>query len=274
MKRRSAEVQIDLFPFLSILVCMMGVLTLLITGIVLSQINPVAVAEVIDKVADEEDLSEDLKKLEDELKRQQDALTKIEQQPKIKQPANDLPKLDAQIAAVQKQIAALKSKRESAATEAQKLQDLVDQLSARLAELEPELKARQEHIVKLETELSKRKGAKKGPSVRVLPAGTGFLGSKKPVFVDCDRVGATLHAGGKMKTIQRPQLDREPEWLKMLERNAKSKKEIVVFLVRRDGIGTYNLAKRAADRLGATHGKIPVAFDGELDLSLFNKGGG
>ena len=47
-KKKNNDLQVSLFPFLSILACVLGILTLMITAIVIAQIDPEAVNEKIE----------------------------------------------------------------------------------------------------------------------------------------------------------------------------------------------------------------------------------
>ena len=55
MKKKKADLQISLFPFLSILACVIGILTLMITAIVIAQIDPEAVNEKIETALEEDE---------------------------------------------------------------------------------------------------------------------------------------------------------------------------------------------------------------------------
>ena len=67
MKKKKADLEISLFPFLSILACVIGILTLMITAIVIAQIDPEAVNEKIETAL--EDDEEFQKKIEERKKK-------------------------------------------------------------------------------------------------------------------------------------------------------------------------------------------------------------
>ena len=51
---------------------------------------------------------------------------------------------------------------------------------------------------------------------------------------------------------------------------AKGRKDgTVVFLIRSDGVGTYQKAARVADERGVRHGKLPAPGQGVLDMSAY-----
>ena len=45
----------------------------------------------------------------------------------------------------------------------------------------------------------------------------------------------------------------------------------MIFLVRPDGVGSYNLARSLARSSYVTNGKLAIAGQGKLDLSKFQK---
>ena len=73
MKKKKADLEISLFPFLSILACVIGILTLMITAIVIAQIDPEAVNEKIETALEDD---EEFQKKMEEQKKELDALRK------------------------------------------------------------------------------------------------------------------------------------------------------------------------------------------------------
>ena len=57
--------------------------------------------------------------------------------------------------------------------------------------------------------------------------------------------------------------------MKLLDRVADNDKATIIFLVRDDGLATYELASRIARSRYARNGKLPVIGQGRIDLSLF-----
>ena len=71
MKKKKTDLEISLFPFLSILACVIGILTLMITAIVIAQIDPEAVNEKIETALEDD---EEFQKKIEERKKELDAL--------------------------------------------------------------------------------------------------------------------------------------------------------------------------------------------------------
>jgi hypothetical protein len=49
------------------------------------------------------------------------------------------------------------------------------------------------------------------------------------------------------------------------------KEASVIFLIRRDGVSTYEQLIPVAQEAGARNGKLPVPGRGEIDFSLFSR---
>ena len=81
-KRKKDDLQVSLFPFLSILACVLGILTLMITAVVLSQANNESFQEkVAEAMSDETEFQEKLQREKDELTRLRKELEEVRKQP-------------------------------------------------------------------------------------------------------------------------------------------------------------------------------------------------
>ena len=82
MKKKKADLEISLFPFLSILACVIGILTLMITAIVIAQIDPEAVNEKIETaLEDDEEFQKKIEERKKELKDLRDEIEAIKKDP-------------------------------------------------------------------------------------------------------------------------------------------------------------------------------------------------
>ena len=85
MKKKKADLQISLFPFLSILACVIGILTLMITAIVIAQIDPEAVNEKIEiALEDDEEFQKKINSKKEELKKLRQEIEEIRANPEKK----------------------------------------------------------------------------------------------------------------------------------------------------------------------------------------------
>ena len=81
-KRKRNDLQVSLFPFLSILACVLGILTLMITAVVLSQANNETFQEkVAEAMSDQTDFQELLEAEKEELTRLRKELEEAKKQP-------------------------------------------------------------------------------------------------------------------------------------------------------------------------------------------------
>ena len=69
--------------------------------------------------------------------------------------------------------------------------------------------------------------------------------------------------------VIRAELDKNGEWLKLLDQVSKRPKASIIFLMREDAMSMYYAARTVALSKGARNGKLPVIGQGKIDLSLF-----
>ncbi len=81
-KRKKNDLQVSLFPFLSILACVLGILTLMITAVVLSQANNETFQEkVAEAMTDQTDFQEVLEREKEDLDRLRKDLEQAKKKP-------------------------------------------------------------------------------------------------------------------------------------------------------------------------------------------------
>ncbi len=255
VKRRKKESEaVSLFPFLSILACIIGVLTLLIVGLSLSQMD--------DSVIENARQYQEVRAQEKTTKEQIDALNDLVDQARIVRKQLEYARTDLErLEKYKNELLGKDDLLASLAVEASRLRD-------RIAELEPELKKLLEEIKKLREELKKRKVSKEA-EVKILPGGSGS--DLNPNFVECTANGIVIYDGPQPKRVRRADLRSDKTFLALLDRIAKQQKTTVTFLVRTDGVGTYQIARSVARSRFAHNGKLAVIGQGKIDLSLFTK---
>ncbi len=263
-KRPESEgAPISLFPFLSILACVIGTLILMITGLALSQMGSRPDEDLVRRAEEYAALK---RKLLDAEKTIKDLETSVA----------EAAALQERLTALQRESDELQSLHLRRTTTFLKRSDLLKELSAReerlkklLAELLEDHKKLLEQIKPLEVELAKRKDIPTEAVVRVAPGGSGMGAGMRPVFVETDGQGIAIHTGAEPKRVSRGDVKSHPEFLRTLDVVAKNPRSIVIFLIRDNGISNYQLASSVASSRKARHGKLPVAGHGKLDFSLF-----
>ena len=264
-RRRRAKQSISLFPFLSILACVIGTLTLLITALALGQM-------------DTDEMASELKL--DYLKRQ------IEKtQARIEQLKEELGEVESGAGDLQKQLADAKVELERLKRLQAALLENVDKKEEkpeidipsidperhkkRLAQMEEELQTQEEQKQKLLADLKERKRPPDEAEVIIQPGGSGV--DLKPTFVECAAAGIVVYEGEEPWRVRRADLGSDKDFLALLDRVAADSKATVIFLVRDDALSTYYAARSLARSHFARNGKLPVIGHGKIDLSMFKK---
>lgn len=283
MARRRGEVEegVSLFPFLSIIACVIGVLTLLISALSLAQMSGDDVASL----EQYERIQRDLKEIREEIERlksqaDEEALRNAqamdERQRQLAAAQQRLDQLLDRIVELRKLLAQLEQDIKDAQGNATKSeQDATGQrdelagLKRKLTELESELASQKEQLAQLEKELAERKKPPEESEVSVLPSGSGK--GFDPIFVECAGGAVILHQEKNLPRIRAAELAENEMFLRLLTEVAASPQKRVIFLLRDNGLGTYRIARTLADEHAAVHGALPVIGQGRLDLGHFKQ---
>ncbi len=213
-KRKKNDLQVSLFPFLSILACVLGILTLMITAVVLSQANNETFQEkVADAMSDQTDFQEVLDREKAELTLLRKELEEARKEPEKSVDPNKKKKLE-------QEIKRLKEEKEN------KLQELRQEITAtekKKKEDAKELVEALENIGNVEGQLETRKNPSKFATMVVKPSGSGLGGSVEPTFVECDAKGINVFGpAGKIDfSVTRGEIPKHKKWLALVQRLAK-----------------------------------------------------
>lgn len=263
MARRSSgnDQAISLFPFLSILVCVIGVLMLMIAGSSLGEMGKEPDQEAVARTTEYRKLKEQLSVDETEVSDLQDDFELM---------APEREKLEN----VKKELEQLEQKKKEIDSQSAKRQKLlalerqIELLKKRIAELEAELKMRNESIVELDKMIDE-KGKPPEAVVSIRPGGSGS--NQDPTFVECTNSGIVIFEGDEEKRVRLADLSVDPNYLSILDRVSKDKNGILIFLLRDDATNTYNAARNVALDRGIKNGKLPVIGHGKIDLSYVDR---
>ena len=263
MARRppAADDDISLFPFLSIIACVIGVLTMMISTLALAQMDNKDVA----KIEAYEKAQNELNKADEEIARIKqllaeklgpDAATVREN---VVEDEQQLKELAKQLEDVQKRLA-----------EQEKVKIVIPTLDPSQREtassMQAELTSLKEELAQMEKDLSEREAANES-KVSVLPPGSGQ--DFTPRFVECADGAILLHTVDPPKLIRAANMVTDKDFLTLLGQVANSPSQSIVFLVRSDGLNTYRAAKQICTEREIRNGKIPVVGKGRIDLSAF-----
>ena len=268
-KRIRAKKQVvSLFPFLSILACVIGTLTLLITAMALGQMDndTMASAENYQRVQDAieqerkriEKIKKRIKAAEDEagdaLKELADARVKLEE-------------LRLEKEALLARIDEKDDDEEKPPIEIPNVDE--EKHKKRMEEVRAEIAEQEARIEKLAAELKQRGGPVREAEVIIRPTGSGT--DLEPTFVECTAAGIVIIEADPPKHVRRADLAGDKDFRALLDDVASRPKATVIFLVRDDGLPTYFAASGVARSRRARNGKLPVIGQGNIDLRMFKK---
>lgn len=260
-RRARAKKEVSLFPFLDILGCLIGSLILIITTVVLEQMDSAPLAEAA-KV--------------DDIKRQaaREAARRRELEDRL---ARARAEAERKAGPAEQRLAAARTRAEEAARradDAKRRLEAAEKLAVDAPKPPPAVdtaalvtrrKQAEAAAAKLKAEIARRK---KPPeqSIVVLPPGKGG-GPKRGVFVEAAKDRAVVHDPKKPWDVPHAKLASDPRLKELFARTAADKAAIVTFLIRPDGVATYGQLQKAADAAKARSGRVPLPGSGPIDLS-------
>lgn len=260
---------VSLFPFLSIIAAVIGVLTLMIAAVTLGQMNEddvkeavenaIALAKLQKELAESEDTVEDLTIQLDKEK------AKLLNNASSRQ--NELVKSRAELDALLKQLAEVRKQTEAK----QKIKIVIPEVPQgqreTLADMQGQLAAIKERLAVLQRNLNEKQKPPEEAEVSILPGGTGL--SFTPNFVECTAGAIVLHTEEPPLTIRNAEIAANPKFVALLEKVANNRNQTIIFLLRSDSLATYRLAKKLCDDNDVRNGKLPAVGNGRLDFRHF-----
>ncbi len=272
-RRASGEGEVSLFPFLSILACLIGALVLMIVVLVISQMGKAEgrTPEEIQRAQDYIKLKKEIeerKELDVVLKEKLATLEKLQKAIEEKQ---------QQFIKLRKLLSTSKDIQDANLKISQQMQKELDDLLLEIEGMKKQQTESKKEIEALMAEIKKRQVPpdKKIPPVVVQPSGSGMAEDSKVYFVEA--------AGGGLKILgawgEDYRLSATAEvvvadaaYNHFLAEIAKNPKSLLLFLIRDDGQGAFNNgAGRAANDYNIRVGKLPIPGKGVLDLAMFDK---
>jgi len=260
---RDNDDDISLFPFLSIIASVIGVLTMMIATLALAQMDTKDVAMIDEyestarQLTEEEAIVAELQKLIDD--RIGPGAASVRED--LNRNEKELAQLLRELTEVQEQL-----------KELEKVKVVIPQLDPAQREsvssMQNELKSLEEELAQLEKELSEREEASQ-TKTSILPSGSGV--NFTPRFVECAAGSIVMHTVDPPKLIRAANMVNDKDFIGLLETVANGVNESVVFLIRSDGLSTYYAARKLCTDREIRNGKLPVIGNGRIDLSHFAK---
>ncbi len=257
---RRATLQSSLFPFLSVLACTIGALSLLLVALALSSVGATRLA-----IEGEEALASERAGQYDTLEESIEALER--EWETLQETESRLAELDALLTEAGLEAGrSLTGIREELdqRDRAGKLQRELARVDARMARLEKERG-------KVETSIAVV--ASRRETLPILIDPTGLSRRQKPYFVECDAEGATAYRVKDDFTYFVPyaSLSTAGEFGRYLRRVRATPGALLVALVREDGIKTANRIERLSKEAGIRFSKLPLPGGGPLDFRLMRR---
>lgn len=270
-RARPTAPSVSLFPFMSILACLVGTIVVMICVLSLIQAKnmggrPRDEVEAASEYVRTDRLVQDLKRRLDKERRDH---TQVASTAVLVREENE--ELDRRIATLRQRAEAAKEG-EKTNRELQKELELLKVQLATLAKEKPDF---QKQIESLEKELAKRaKPPTDAAKVVVKPGGSGVAGNQVIFFIEA-AAGAIALLGddGSITRITAGSIGKDEQYDAFLQKISTQRDALLVFLVRTDGWGSYvNAAGWAEGKFGIRTGKLPIPGKGPIDLSRFREG--
>lgn len=252
-RRKRAELPGTLFPFLSVLACVIGTLTLLIATVAISSVGTglLDIARLEALKEDRATAEAELASLEDSMVKARVALAAMSAQ---RSELDKLGVLDLPTAAERERVARLR-------IEAERLRrDLVAARSER-ARLSTSL-------ARAKAEFEAQESATDLRPIQLRPSGSGR--DLKPFFIECGSNGLVLHRRGEALPLS---MDRgegigDAPYVVFLRRVRATPGASVVFMLRPDAVPVCLRAENMAEGIGVRLGRLPLPGQGQIDFSL------
>lgn len=266
-RRTSSAPEISLFPFLSILVCVIGSLVLLIVIMTLAQSNSSAgrTPEEMKRAKEFQTLTHQMEKTQEEIKKletESGAAGKL---------LAELEKKKAQLLSLKKDLQKLSPEKDPKQTDAE-LQKRLELAMEQIAAMDKEKPSLVKELAKLEADLAaQKKKLEAPPALIVQPGGSGNAKGATLYFIEAGGGGVSIHEKGKDPVrISNGSIPTDEGLNKFFLQAQKDPKAMVLFLIRDDGNGSYNLAAGLAENTFKLRtGKLPLPGRGAVDLSKF-----
>lgn len=269
-KRRDSGMSQNLFPFLSILVALIGSLTMIIVVLNLIQMN-----KGEGRVPEEIEIAKAYVKLEEEIKQE-------------RQEADQLRQLIEKMIQERKDAFQVKEKfrlLSELMKSTEKLEAARDELVAKLnilvstnKRLEADQKDLATQIEALKKELAARKIPPDAPALRVTPSGSG-LGNARPYFLEVADKTVLIHKSlsAAPEVIASASIATDEKFVDFLKEVGSKPSNRLILLVRANAGAVGNLGRvsqmvssyNAANGTEIIPGRLPLPGEGKVDLSVF-----
>ncbi|RYD36161.1 MAG: hypothetical protein EOP87_05985 [Verrucomicrobiaceae bacterium] len=257
----------SLFPFLSILCCLIGLLTLMIK--IISDIKAMERGQNQEEIA----LALENQKVQKQIAEEKQKIEKLRKELENKGAATvEMRELEDRRIILRREFE--KAKAANPEDSDAMLQRRIEALLQQIGALKKERPPLDEKIVALTKELEalKIEANAKPPPVVVQPRGLGAEDVNLR-FIECESAGIVIRMqDGTRVSVSKAAIPTEPALAGFLNEAKADRKSLVLFLLRTDGNESYNIAAGWAEhQFGLRTAKLPIPNKGDIDLSKFNR---
>lgn len=259
-RRRGNQSIVSLFSFIDVIGGMIGALSLIIISISLSHVVPESSSASL--LNSQKHLVEiQIQQKKAQINRMQKTISEINRQ------QADMQQAIFQLETLQQNVKRMTDRQINIAEvleEKQALHKQIGELKTELARLRIDIAG-----------LNKAADEKKGKTIRdkIEVRFTGRGRNLKPTFVECTAQGLVIQdQDGEIKeTINNRIISTSDKFHLLLEQVKERAGGTVIFLIRPDGIRSFNLALARTKKYNVRSGKLPVPGSGEIDLSHYKE---
>ncbi len=268
-RSRDSGGSINLFPFLSILICIIGCLTLIIVVINLIGMNK-----------GEGRTSEEVERAREYVVLQKEKEEKQKELDRLRQLIENLIQQNRDVILARDKLISLKQMLENQETIDKSREELIAKfnlLKTTNNKLVEDEKFLQEEIKKKEAELAKRSTPPEAAALQVRPSGSSS--STRPSFVEISDRGVYIHRSLTQEPVSIPvaSLNQSEDFINLLKLIASQPYNRLIFLVRGTpgAVKTLNEAAQMVanyNRANGTEiipGRLPLPGEGKVDLRMF-----
>ena len=180
-KSRKRDFAVSLFPFLSILACVLGVLTLMITSVVLTQIDDESVDQALEQV----------------INQKQEALLKVEEQIKMQKKWLEPVRRDVlkgrEIVPLLAQIQKLESQGNPKAKTDAEMHKEIAAMQANNKKLQQKIQAGKSETSQMQKKLEMNTNPAGYATVNVQRSSSALGGTITPIFIECSKDGLSIY---------------------------------------------------------------------------------
>ncbi|MBW2273214.1 MAG: hypothetical protein JRG96_08080 [Deltaproteobacteria bacterium] len=262
-RRRRSGLTASLFPFLSVLACVIGTLTLMISALGLGEVA----ASTRSEQAFEEELAARSARAARDAERARELAAQISAlEARIAGARSEQEELDA----LRVQLQAFGIAPETRGGDLSRAVDRrieADSLVAQLAALEAQLAELLEAVEDADAELVEVEDDSSLAPIELLPLGIGQ--KLAPFFVECsaDGLRVQLRDGRWSDYLAMGDLVQGGRFKMYLQKIRTVRYGTVIFLIRPSGVDTYKRAVKMAEELYIRNAKLPIPGWGEVDFS-------